>query len=72
MKSTNNAVILTDMGFSLAEARHALSLFPTVDEAAEHLLANGAMAQADAQEEPEQQNEVCISYNSAFSSTFSR
>lgn len=55
-----NVEILIDMGFSNAQARQALSLYPTVDEAAEHLLATGAMAQADAHEETEPQQEVCF------------
>jgi len=52
--------ILTDMGFSSIQARQALSLFSSVDEAADHLLMSGAMPTHSFALNVEEQPEVCF------------
>jgi hypothetical protein len=56
--------ILMDMGFTHAQAVNALTLYSSVDEAAEHLLTNGNVGQdaVDAVMAEQQPVEVCFSF----------
>lgn len=57
-----NIEILIDMGFAREQAIHALSIYPSVDEAAEHLLMSGAPTQVIIHNEAEQRTPPEVGY----------